>query len=274
MGIKKLILFGLILLLLAGCTAQHGKSPDAGADIEAELLVSAAASLANSLEEIGALFEHNYSDINVTYNFGSSGVLQHQIEQGAPVDIFLSAGKKQMTHLIDAGLIDKGDSMTLLGNELVIVVQEGERDSWNDLSPLVSSPIKTIAIGEPDTAPAGEYAREALIAGDVWDRVSNKVVYAKDVRQVLSYVETGNADAGFVYKSDALTSKKVKVAMIVDAKFHQPIEYPLGVVKSTRFPQAAQAFYDFLHSPESLEVFQKHGFSAHYQNIKYFRANE
>jgi molybdate transport system substrate-binding protein len=261
MVMKQLILSGLILFLLLGCTAQQDPTPQKGQSIDAELIVSAAASLANSLEEIRLLFKQQYSGITITYNYGSSGALQHQIEQGAPVDIFLSAGKKQMGNLIEAGLINHEKSVSLLGNELVVIVPKGQLGSWDNLSPLLNS-IQMIAIGELHTVPAGEYARDALIASGMWDKVNSKIVFAKDVRQVLSYVETGNVDAGIVYKSDAMSSSKVKIAFSIDAKTHDAIEYPIGIVNTSKNPEAAKVFYDFLQSREVLEIFKKYGFTS------------
>lgn len=261
MVMKKLILSGLIVLLLIGCTAQQEPSTQKGSSLEATLIVSAAASLANSLEEIGLLFEQQHSGITVSYNYGSSGALQHQIEQGAPVDLFLSAGKKQMEILIDAGLIDPDKSVGLLGNELVVIVPAGELGLWDDLNPFKLSRVQMIAIGEPDTVPAGEYARDALVTSGIWDMVNRKIVYAKDVRQVLSYVETGNVDAGIVYKSDAISSNKVKIVFSIDDKTHDIIEYPLGIVNTSKNQEAAKVYYDFLQSQEVLKIFKKYGFT-------------
>jgi len=228
--------------------------------MEAELIVSAATSLTNSLEEVKQLFEQKYPETTVTYNFASSGVLQHQIEHGAPVDIFFSAGKKQMDHLIDAELIDQKKTVNLVGNELVVIVPEGEGDAWDNLSPLLLTSIRTIAIGETHTVPAGEYAKAALVTSEMWNKMINKIVYAKDARQVLSYVETGNVDAGIAYKSDAMSSDNVRIAFIIDAKTHDVIEYPLGIVNNSNNPQAAKEFYNYLQSPEALDIFEKYGF--------------
>ncbi len=254
----KLFLFGNLLLLLIGCSVQVNNSLEDASGLEAELLVSAAASLANSLEEIGLLFEQQHKGITVTYNYGSSGALQHQIEQGAPVDIFLSAGKRQMRSLIEAGLIDQEQSVSLLSNELVVIVPEGAGGAWDDLSAI--SRLQMIAMGEVKTVPAGEYAKAAFMATGVWDTVQHKIVYAKDVRQVLSYVETGNVDAGIVYKSDARTSNKVEVVYSFDAEDHGFIEYPMGIVKNSRHSEAAELYSDFLQSDEVGEIFEEYGF--------------
>lgn len=261
MKMKKLIAVGLILLLLVGCTLQMEPNPVEEPGMEAELLVSAAASLANSLDEIGDLFELHHDGISVTYNYSSSGALQHQIEQGAPVDIFLSAGRKQMDMLIEKGYIDHANSVNLLSNELVVIVPEADGQSWGDLSSLTLSEVQTIAIGEPLTVPAGEYAEAALVAGGAWDSVKHKLVYGKDVRQVLFYVETGNVDAGIVYNSDALSSSKVRIVYRFDSEDHEPIAYPIGIVNHSRNDQAALLYYEFLQSIEVLEMFGKYGFT-------------
>jgi molybdate transport system substrate-binding protein len=246
----------LIVAILSGCAAQDAKSSSQ----PTELIVSAAASLKDSLNEIQSVYENEHGDIKLVYNFGSSGTLQQQIEQGAPSDLFLSAGTKQMKALVDKQLVEESRQTGLLSNELVIVVSTDKQAAIGSIADLTKPEFGKLAIGEPDSVPAGNYAKESLIYSKIWDQLQPKLVFAKDVRQVLTYVETGNADAGFVYETDAMTSKKVKVVSVIDPGSHKPIEYPMGIVKATKHAKEAQDFYDFLQSAKAREIFVKYGF--------------
>lgn len=262
-------------LVFAGCgnvsntstntnqTAQSGSTNEASKQpVETvELTISAAASLTDALDEIQKTFEDKNPNIKLNFNFGASGALQQQIEQGAPADLFLSAAVKNMTALVDKQLIDTNQQTNLLNNELVVVIPTDGTTPIESMTDLTKQKVKTIAIGIPESVPAGNYAQEALTNANLWDAVQTKTVQAKDVRQVLQYVETGNADAGFVYKTDALTSDKVKVAFAVDATTYKAIQYPIGIVKATKHAKEAEDFYSYLQSQEALDVFIKYGFS-------------
>ncbi|TYP78153.1 molybdate transport system substrate-binding protein [Paenibacillus methanolicus] len=223
-----------------------------------ELLVSAAASLKDSLGDIEKQYEKTHANIDLTFNFGSSGTLQKQIEQGAPADLFFSAGQKQMDALKKEELVDT--SATILRNSLVMIVSSDSDLAFTTVKELTAKSIKKVAIGQPESVPAGQYAKETLTARKTWDALQDKLVYAKDVRQVLNYVETGNADAGFVYRTDALTSRKARIAINVDARAHAPIVYPAGIVKATEHPAEAKAFFAYLKTKEAAAVFAKYGF--------------
>lgn len=266
----------MLLLLAVGCgnsaTTANSASADNGANVQeqaagtdtagtetVELLVSAAASLTESMDELKTTYETAHPEIELTYNYGASGTLQQQIEQGAPADLFLSAGKKQMDALLDKDLIDAEFTVNLLTNELVLVVpQDGtvQLDTIEDLAQ-----VSDIAIGTPESVPAGKYAQQTLTFYKLWDELQPQLVLTKDVKQVLSYVETGNVDAGFVYKTDAAQSTNVKIALSTDPKSHDPIEYPAGVLTGSKHPDEAKAFYTFLLSDQALEVFSKYGFT-------------
>ncbi|WP_418936689.1 molybdate ABC transporter substrate-binding protein [Paenibacillus chitinolyticus] len=259
---------GVLLLGLAACSAgQTGsldRKPDSSREANgkaAELTVSAAASLKDALEEIGRRYESADSGVKLLYNFGSSGTLQKQIEQGAPADLFISAGVPQMKALLDKQLIDKEHSGVLLTNELVLIVPGDSRASIAGPEDLLKEPVKKIAVGEPKTVPAGSYTQEVLNGAGVWDKLQPKIVWTKDVRQVLAYVESGNADAGFVYKTDALTSGKVKTVYTAkEAAGSAPIEYPAGIVLGTKQAEEARKFYEYLSGPEARDIFTKYGF--------------
>jgi molybdate transport system substrate-binding protein len=265
---KKLILLIGILYLtsstLIACGVKEkqpvsSQTSSVSDTAKVELTISAAASLTDSMKEIQTIFTKKYSHINVNYNFGASGTLQQQIEQGAPVDLFISAGTKQFQALADKKLIEK--SRNLVTNELVMIAPVVGTSSINTIEDLSKSEVKYIAVGQPDSVPAGNYAKQSLMFYKLWDSLQSKVVLAKDVRQVLTYVETGNSDAGFVYKTDAISSSKVKVILTLDQKSYSPIQYPIGLIKSTKHPKESQLFFDFLQSKEANEIFLKFGFS-------------
>ncbi|GIP60097.1 molybdate ABC transporter substrate-binding protein [Paenibacillus woosongensis] len=247
------VLFLFISLVFTGCSTAS--------DEQVELTISAAASLTDAMKEIQASYEAQHPAVKLTFNFGGSGALQKQIEQGAPVDLFLSAAANNMNLLLDQNIIDAKQHMNLLTNKLVVVIPDDQSDEIQGLEDLKDTRIKMIAVGIPESVPAGSYAREALMSAGLWDILQPKMVQAKDVRQVLQYVETGNADAGFVYESDALTSAKVKIALPVDPAIYTPVEYPIGVIKSTKHGKEAAELYNYLQSKEALDVFVKYGFT-------------
>ncbi|KAF6578456.1 molybdate ABC transporter substrate-binding protein [Paenibacillus sp. EKM212P] len=264
-----------IILLLSGCgtkqqldsnvgsAGQNGSSSQTSSKTAEtiELTISAAASLTDALKEIQHSYESTHTGIKLNFNFGGSGALEKQIEQGAPSDLFLSASTKNMRSLVDQQLIDTKKQKTWLTNELVAVIPADGTMNIASVSDLTKKEVKKVAIGIPESVPAGNYAQEALTKAKLWDTLQNKLVQAKDVRQVLQYVETGNADVGFVYKTDALTSQKAKIAFEVDPTTYSPVEYPIGIVKATKHIQEAEDFYAYLQSQESLNIMAKSGFT-------------
>ena len=163
-----------------------------------------------------------------------------------------------MNALVDGDLIT--DHKVLLKNQLVVIVPYDSKEKLTTITQLTDKAFKKVAVGQPESVPAGQYAQQSLTAKHVWDTLQGKLVFAKDVRQVLTYVETGNTDAGFVYKTDALTSKKVRIALTVGEHVHKAIHYPVGIVKDSRHQVEAKAFYNFLQSKEALGVFTSYGF--------------
>lgn len=258
----------LCVVLVVGCNNANTSNTSSSQNNQTkevkkvELTISAAASMTDALQEIQKAYEESHSNVKINYNFGASGALQQQIEQGAPADLFLSAATKNMKALVDKQLIDSGEQLNLLKNELVVVVPADSQVNVQALKDLSSSEVGKLAIGIPESVPAGNYAKEALTTENVWDTVEAKTVQGKDVRQVLQYVETGNADAGFVYKTDALTSSKVKIALTVDSSSYPAIEYPIGIVKATQYHEEAEDFYTYLQSQDAIDVFIKYGFTS------------
>lgn len=226
---------------------------------QTELIISAAASLTDAMNELIVLFKTEKPYVKVTPSYGASGALQTQIEQGAPADIFFSAAPKQMNTLIEKGLILEGTKKDMLENTIVLVTPKTKKDvtSFSDVG---TNKIKQIALGEPKSVPAGQYAEQVFTSLKILEAVKAKVIYAKDVRQVLTYVEAGEVDAGVVYATDAAVAKNVTVAAIAPIGSHSPVIYPAAVVKATASPDAAKAFLLWLSGPQADAVFLHYGF--------------
>jgi molybdate transport system substrate-binding protein len=224
-----------------------------------ELTVSAAASLSDAMQEIDAAYTNEHPLVDIRLNLGSSGSLAHEIEVGAPVDVFLSAAAKPMDELQAKNLVINGSRRDLLRNSLVLIAPLSS--SLNSFDGLTSPSVRTIALGDPASVPAGQYGKQTLQALHLWDAVQAKFVLAKDVRQVLAYVETGNADAGLVYATDAETSSKVRVAATAPEATHNAIVYPAAAISTGHEGAAAQDFVSFLGSAEAKSIFVKRGFT-------------
>lgn len=225
-----------------------------------ELNISAAASLTDALKEIQQLYLVKKPNSKVVFNFGASGTLETQIKNGAPVDVFFSAATSNMNNLKTAGLLLDSTVKNLLGNDVVLIAPSNSKLSLSSFTAVTGSGIKMIALGEPTAVPAGKYAKEVFTYYNIWDQVSAKATFGTDVRQVLTMVETGNADCGVVYSTDAATSATVKiVATAIDAS-HTPIIYPAAVIKASAHSAAAADFVNFLSSAGAKAVFVKYGF--------------
>lgn len=241
---KKLIFIAAILLL-TGCS--HDESPE-----RKEITVSAAASLKDALSVIEKDYEKTH-DVDIKFNYGASGALANQIKAGAPVDLFFSAAQSKVDDLVRAHVVKKENQQSVLENQLVLVSQSG----MTDISNLKEASIKKIAVGTPATVPAGAYAKEALMKAGVWNLIDDKIIYTKDVRQALTYVETGNTDAGIVYTTDAKGTKLKQTP--IDEALHSPITYPLALITDN---QTARAFYEYLQSDAAKKVYQSYGFTV------------
>ena len=248
------------LALLASGAGCGGPGDGRARDGEVRLTVSAASSLRDALTEIAGRFEAEHPGTRVRLNFGASGALRQQIEHGARVDVFVSAAERPMDALAERGLIDPASRRTLAGNELVLVVPAGEAATVDGFEDLASPGVERVAIGAPASVPAGEYALQALRALGIAEAVEGKTVYAQHVRQVLAYVESGNVDAGIVYRTDAAASDRVRVAAAAPPGTHRPVTYPLAVVGSTRHPREARAFAEYLQGADAAAVLERHGF--------------
>lgn len=249
-----IISFIIITIFIAGCT-QKEKSSN-----EHQLTISAAISLSDVLIELKSLYEQEVSVTQITYNFGGSGTLAQQIQQGAPVDLFISANEQWIDTLLIDHLIDENTLTTLATNELVLI-GHSDLDKQETLDKYLLNQDTTIAIGHPDTVPAGKYAKQVLESLNLYKTLEDQLILAKDVRQVLTYIETGNADYGFVYKSDALSSKSSEILMTIDEALYDPIVYPAAVLTNAEQKEAAIQFLTFLKSDKANKIFESFGFS-------------
>jgi molybdate transport system substrate-binding protein len=225
------------------------------------LTVAVAASLQDAMGQLGPIFERSHPGITVSFNFGGSGMLAQQIERGAPADIFLAAASKPMDELAARELIWNDTRHDLLRNQIVLIAPAGNIQ-LNSFADLTRSSVKLIALGEPGSVPAGDYGRQALESMGLWNALQGKLVLGKDVRQVLTYVETGNADAGIVYATDVRQSQAVRIAAVAPESSHAPVLYPLAVLKETHNASAARAFVAFLEGPDAGAAFRRLGFTT------------
>ncbi len=221
--------------------------------------VSAAISLKEALTKLKEVYTKKEPKVELQFNLGSSGLLQKQIEEGAPADLFISAGKKQMDELAAKGLIDPETRVDLLGNELVLIVAKEKKGAIKSFANLADK-AQTMSIGQPETVPAGKYARETLVSLKLWNKVEKRIIFAKDVRQVLAYVESGNVDAGLIYRSDAVGLQSAAVVAVAPKGSHSPIVYPMAAVKASKNLEPTKRFMNFLKTPEAAKVFENYKF--------------
>jgi molybdate transport system substrate-binding protein len=229
------------------------------ASAEQELIVSAAASLTNAFSEIGKKFVSANPGTKVVFNFGASGALLQQIDKGAPVDVFASADQKTMDQAREKNLILSETRKDFVSNELVLIIPYGAKTPVKALKDLTAKEIGKVALGNPETVPAGRYAQEVLTNEGLWEELKPKFVFGESVRQVLDYVSRGEVDAGFVFATDAVVAKD-HVNEALEAKKHNPITYPISVVDSTKNKDLATRFVDFVLSKEGQEVLFRYGF--------------
>jgi len=251
---------------MSGCN-QEVKPPGTPAPSDIPklitLTISAAASLTEVMGEIKTLYKVENPNVTLNYNFASSGILQKQIEQGADVDLFFSAGTKQMVALQEKDLLINDSYINLVENSVVLIVKDDSTLDISDFKDAVDDKIKKIALGEPKTVPVGQYSEEVFISLNILEKVKPKAVYAKDVKEVLTWVETGNVDVGVVYGTDAKASEKVKVVATAGNDLYKtPVVYPASVIKASKNVEDAMTFLNFLSSDKAKEVFIKYGFDS------------
>ncbi|NJL45408.1 MAG: molybdate ABC transporter substrate-binding protein [Leptolyngbyaceae cyanobacterium SM2_3_12] len=240
-----------------GCATQP-----ATVQSETTLLVSAAASLQDVLGKVQPGFEAAHPTITIAYNFGSSGALQQQIEQGAPADVFISAGIPQMDALEEKDLLKPGSRQDLLSNQLVLIVPKDSTLGLTRFNDLDKNIAERISVGEFRTVPAGQYTEQVFSNLGLLEKISPRLVFANNVRGVLAAVESGNVDAGVVYATDAALSRQVTQVAVAPENLHDPIIYPLAIMNSSPHPEAARTFVDYLSSDAAQAVFKEFGFTS------------
>lgn len=254
---KKMIIAVLLLSLLMplGCSSEtkEGNAP-------VELVISAAASLTDVLNELGPMYSQAVPGVILIFTYGSSGAMQGQIEEGAPADLFISAASKPMDQLEEKGLLLEGSKKDLLINEVVMIAPKASTKALSSFADGAGDQVSKIALGEPEGVPVGAYAKEVFESLGCWERVATKVVYGSDVRQVLTWVASGEVDCGVVYATDAAVTADVVIVAQAPEGSHQPVIYPGAVIKASAHPEEAQAFLDYLSGEEATAVFEKYGF--------------
>lgn len=258
----KLVWASLFTWLMAmGCGAPR-LATDVSTETKSRLTVSAATSLQDVLDEIAHQFINAHPTIAIDYNFGASGALQRQIEQGAPVDIFFAAATQPMDELEQQDLIEPHSRQNILRNRLAVVAPLDSPLAIGDVSQLDAMRVSRLAVGEFRSVPAGQYTQQVFEKLNLLKAFHSKFVFGNNVRSVLAAVESGHVDLGIVYATDAAISQQTKVLMTVPANLHRPIIYPIALVQGSGQPEAAQAFIDFLTTDIAQSIFQDFGFGA------------
>jgi molybdate transport system substrate-binding protein len=226
---------------------------------EQELIVSAAASLTNAFGDIGKQFEAANPGTRVVFNFAASGPLLQQIEMGAPVDVFASADQKTMDQAQGKKLIAPETRKDFASNGLVLIIPKQAKSQVHSLEDLKGKEVTRVSLGNPETVPAGRYAKEALVNEGLWDDLAPKCIMGNTVRQVLDYVSRGEVDAGFVFATDAAVAKE-KVEIVLSPGKHTPILYPIALVAASARKDLASRFVAFVLSHEGQQVLTSYGF--------------
>ena len=275
MKYNKLLLIGIIALVaiisvgsvsaglfdfLGGDSSNASNANLTGKDVN----LAAAASLKNAFDEkLIPMFEQKYPGVKVTPTYASSGDLQTQIENGLEADVFMSAANKQMNALAEKGLVDNSTNLQFLENKVVLIVPANSSSnisSFDDLKNLSGN----IAIGDPESVPAGQYAKEVLNNTGIWNDVESKLSLGTDVTAVLNQVAQGSAECGIVYATDAKSTNDVKVVCEApESALKTPVIYPVAALKKSTDDDATKAFMDFLQTKEAKDVFVEYGFTIH-----------
>ena len=266
-----ILVMSAALGLVACGSSGTGQEAPQEADVEAEteavggtLTLAAAASLEKVFtEELIPMFNEQYPDVVIEGSYDSSGKLQTQIEEGAPVDVFFSAATKQMTALSEEGMIADDTMVELLENKIVMIVPAGNEERFSGFEKIVNADM--IAIGDPESVPAGQYAKEALTNLGLWDQVEGRLSVGTNVTEVLNWVAASSAEVGIVYATDA-ASIADQVSVIAEAPEGscQKVIYPAAMLSGSQNPEASQAFLDFLQTEEAAKVFEAAGFTMNH----------
>ena len=249
---KRYILLPLVLAAaLAVTTVQSAQAQ--------ELIISAAASLTDAFSDIEPAFEKLHPGVDVVMNFASSGALYRQIEQGAPADIYASANPKWMKKAVSKGFVNATNAVVFARNSLVLSTPADNPAKVNTLKDLTGESVKTIGIGTPETVPAGQYAKGALVAKALYKELTPKMIFAESVRQVLDYLSRGEVDCGFVYRTDAVKAGP-KVLIVEEIPLEKPVTYPIAPLKEASDPILAKQFVQFVRSDAGVRLLEARGF--------------
>ncbi len=246
------------LLLFNACKTPTTSQNNPASRVE--LNVSAAVSLKNAFQEIGRLYEAR-NNVKVNFNFGASGALQKQIEASAPVDVFASAGAKQMDELAARRLVETETRRDFARNSLVLVAPSDAARSINSFADLAGAQLQRLAVGNPKTVPAGQYTEQLLTNLKLLPALQPRLIFGEDVRQVLDYVARSEVDAGIVYATDVEVAKaRVRVVERAREDLHDPILYPIAVIKESSHKEEARRFVELVLSPEGQSILSRYGF--------------
>jgi molybdate transport system substrate-binding protein len=244
----------VMIMPLVSCADKQGEN--------ITLNISASAVLTDALAEVNALYTDKNSNIDIVENYTSAGTIQSQIENGADCDVFFSANVKNMDNLQNKGLILTDTRRNILSNMLVLIVPSSNTRNISSFNGLTENAIKLVAIGDPSAVSAGIYAQKLFELLGISQALSDKLLLASTVREVLTYVETGNVDAGLVFLSDALTSSKVIVVDMAPDEINSQIVMTAAIIKASKNAEAAKDYLSFLSGAEAMAIFDKYGFSA------------
>ncbi|MFA6849402.1 MAG: molybdate ABC transporter substrate-binding protein [Selenomonadaceae bacterium] len=248
-----------VCLLSAGCGTTEKKAEKTAS---IEINVSAALGLKEALVDIQKKYEKAHPEAKIVYNFAAAGVLASQIENGAPCDIFLSAAIKQVNDLKAKGLLQEDTIKDIVGNRLVLAVPRGNPLQLKNFKDLTKESVHYIGFGDIKTMPAGQYGKECLENIGIWQQVEPKFVVGKTVREIVAYVESGNADAAVAFETVVINNPKVEIAAFAPEGTHQTVLFPGAMLKNTKNEMAVRSFFDYLTSADALDIFQKYGFSS------------
>lgn len=255
----RLVTTPLLVVLFIACFCAGAPNAWAEGDSDTILSIAAGVGLKDALFAIQKAYVKQQPSVMLEFNFAASGFLRKQIEQGAPIDLFLAPGRQHFKTLLSAGYTDSGHSCALLGNRLVLIVAREKQPAIHGFADLDTA-AASMSIGMPDMVPAGTYARQALKHLGLWEQLEPRMVYGKSVRQVLAYVDSGNVDAGVVFASDTPLLTSAVVAAVAPEDSHKPIVFSMAGMLKSPHPKELQAFMAFLKGKEAAAIFARYGF--------------
>lgn len=260
--IGSILILGLLVSILSGCSNNKPlENTKDNSSKETTITIAAAASLKNCMDDkLIPMFNEKYPNIKVQATYDSSGKLQAQIEEGAEIDVFISAAKKQINELNEKGLIEDSSIVELLENKIVLIVPKGNNKDIKTFDDILKS--DKIAIGDPESVPAGQYAKQLFENLKIWDQASPKASLGTNVTEVLNWVAEASADSGIVYSTDATSNNKVEIVSEAPEGSVSKVIYPVGIIKASKNKEEAKSFTNFLQSDEAIKVFESYGFSS------------